>query len=144
MLPFRSFAAVATLVMSTLSSAAELQPGQVWAYKTRPGEEGSTLTVLKVEKYPKLGSVVHVRVDGVHVNNPVKGNVVTAVPHLPFKEAPLKYSLTRLLSQAPAVPDFQAGYDAWKKAYAAGQAGAFGTSVSATLDGMLDGDWEEK
>ena len=29
----------------------KFQAGQVWKYDTRPGEDSSTLTILKVEKY---------------------------------------------------------------------------------------------
>ena len=33
-------------------------PGQVWAYHTRPGEEGSTLTVLRVERIVPVDQVI--------------------------------------------------------------------------------------
>ena len=32
------------------------QPGQVWQYNTRPGEESSRITIAKVEAHPKLGA----------------------------------------------------------------------------------------
>ncbi|MHC8410218.1 hypothetical protein ACYZTR_08620 [Pseudomonas sp. Hz4] len=60
----------ALLLCSALWSAAafsaskELQAGDIWAYKNRPGEDASTLTILKIENYPKLGKVVYIRVDG--------------------------------------------------------------------------------
>jgi len=132
------------LVLPFLANAAELQPGQVWSYKTRAGEAASTITVLKVERYKDLGPVVHVRIDGIHMKNPLKGNVVTDIPHLPFKAQAVQQSITKLLRQLPSVPEFQEGYDTWKKAYVAGQAGAFETSVSATLDAMLGAEWHEK
>lgn len=136
--------AAAWLGACTLAAAAELRPGQVWAYKTRPGEAGSTLTILKVEQYNDLGSVVHIRVDGIQMRNPIKGNVVTDIPHLPFKASAVQASITTLLSQSPTLPAFEEGYDTWKKAYLARQAGAFDTPVSATLDAMLGARWEEK
>jgi len=34
--------------------------GQVWKYKTRPNEEQSTLTILRIESLPKLGVIVHI------------------------------------------------------------------------------------
>ncbi|GAA0751352.1 hypothetical protein LRH25_14540 [Ideonella azotifigens] len=127
-----------------LSNAADLQAGQVWTYKTRAGEASSTLTVLKVEQYNDLGRVVHIRVDGIHMTNPVKGNVVTDIPHLPFKDLALQGSVVKQLRKLSSLPDFQEGYDTWKKAYLAGQAGAFETPVSTTLDAMLGAKWEEK
>ncbi|MGM9485433.1 hypothetical protein ACS5PN_29870 [Roseateles sp. NT4] len=136
--------ALALLFSCSLAAAAELRPGQVWAYKTRAGEAGSTLTILKVENYKDLGAVVHIRVDGIRMRNPVKANAITDIPHLPFKEVALQSSITRQLSQSTAIPAFQEGYDIWKQAYLAGQAGAFDTSVSATLNAMLGADWNEK
>lgn len=78
------------------------------------------------------------------MRNPVKGNVVTDIPHLPFKERAIQQSVTKLVRQLPLPPEFQEGYDTWKKAYVAGQAGAFETGVNATLDAMLGARWEEK
>jgi len=132
------------LAMPFLTHAAELRPGQVWSYKTRPGEAASTLTVLKIEQYKDLGQVVHLRVDRIQIQNPLKGNVVTDIPHLPFKELAVRQSITKLVHQVPSVPEFQEGYDTWKKAYLQGQAGAFETTVSATLDAMLGAKWEVK
>ena len=132
------------LFIPLFAFAAELQPGQVWSYKTRAGEAASTLTVLKIEQYKDLGRVIHIRVDGIQMKNPLKGNVVTDVPHLPFKERAVQQSVTKFVRQLPSLPEFQEGYDTWKKAYVAGQAGAFETSVSATLDAMLGATWEEK
>lgn len=132
------------LVMPLLANAADLQQGQVWSYKTRPGDSSSTLTVLKIEQYKDLGRVVHIRVDRIEITNPLKGNVVTDIPHLPFKESAVQKSVTKLIHQSPSVPEFQEGYDTWKAAYLQGRAGAFETTVSATLDAMLGAKWEEK
>ncbi|KAF0814898.1 hypothetical protein IGB42_00954 [Andreprevotia sp. IGB-42] len=140
----RSLVIIALLAICNLAGATELAPGQTGAYQTRPGEADSTLTILKVEKYNDLGPVVHIRVDKIRMKNPVKGNVVTNIPHLPFKEAAIRSSITRLLSRATSVPAFQEGYDTWKTAYLAGKAGAFNIPVSATLDGMLGAKWTEK
>lgn len=47
-----------------------VQAGQVWTYRTRPGEEQSRLQVLVAGTDPTFGEVVHVRVDDVQVANP--------------------------------------------------------------------------
>jgi hypothetical protein len=140
----RRIVVAALLFVCGVGRGADLQPGQTWSYKTRPGEPDSTLTVLKVEKYNDLGAVVHIRVDGIKMKNPIKGNVITDIPHLPFKEAAVQESITKQISKSSAIPPFQDGYDTWKKAYLAGQAGAFATSVGATLDAMLGASWEVK
>jgi hypothetical protein len=137
------FAAIA-ITVSTTAASAELSPGQVWSYHTRPGETASTVTVLKIETYRDLGRVVHIRIDGVNIKNPIKGNAITDIPHLPFKEAAVQKSITKLIRQAPAVPEFEDGYHTWREAYIAGKAGAFDIPVSATLDALLGANWEER
>ena len=124
--------------------AATLRAGQVWAYHTRPGEESSTLTILKIEDYQDLGKVVHIRVDGINITNPTKANTVSELPHLPFKEAALQKSITQLLRQVKPVPDFKRGYDYWKKAYLEHHASAFNVGVASMLDGMYKAEWVEE
>ncbi|AKZ64662.1 hypothetical protein F506_20175 [Herbaspirillum hiltneri N3] len=138
-----------TLVLLTLSSlafanASNLQEGQVWAYKTRPGESESTVTVLKIEQYKDLGQVIHVRIDGIRMRNPIKGNIVTDIPHLPFRSAAVQRSVTKLIRKSSTVPDFKEGYDTWRQAYDVGKAGAFETDVAATLNSLLGASWELK
>lgn len=130
--------------MPFVANAVELQQGQVWSYKTRPGEATSTLTVLKIEQYKDLGRVVHIRVDQIQMINPLKGNVVTDIPHLPFKELAVQKSITKFVRQAASLPEYKEGYETWKAAYLQGQAGAFDRPVNATLDAMLGAKWEEK
>ena len=43
-------------------------PGQVWTYKTRPGEEASRIIVCRVETDPKLGEIVHIHVNGLQIS----------------------------------------------------------------------------
>src|ERR1700730_2019737 len=44
-------------------------PGQVWKYKNRSHEDASTLTILKVESLPTTGTIVHIRIDKVRIDN---------------------------------------------------------------------------
>lgn len=140
----RHLISIIALTMTFTLNAMELLPGQVWKYKTRQGEQASTLTILKVESYKDLGSVVHIRVDSIRMINPLKGNVVTDIPHLPFKEDAVQKSVTEMVRISSAIPKFQEGYDTWKSAYLTGKAGAFDTTVSATLTAMLEAQWEVK
>lgn len=140
----RQFIILLLFAMSSIASAADFQEGQVWKYRSRIGESDSTITILKIENYKDLGRVVHLRVDKIQIRNPLKGNMITDIPHLPFKEDAVTQSVTKLVRRPNAVPDFKEGYDTWKQAYLAGQAGAFDTTVSETLDAMLGAKWEEK
>lgn len=89
------------------------RPGQVWAYRARPGEATSTLTVLRVEQLQKIGTIVHIRLDGLQVHNP-RGDLVTTMPHMPFTRDALLVSTTKLLSTGLPVP-LPEGYDYWRE-----------------------------
>jgi len=91
--------------------------GERWNYRARPGEETSTLTVLKIESLPKSGVVVHVSVDGLHLKSPKAPTGMTDnIGHLPFAEAALDRSVTTLAAVSVALPDYEAGYDEWRRA----------------------------
>jgi len=118
--------------------------GQVWEYKNRFLEGKSTLTILKIEKYSDLGDVIHVRIDDINMINPLKGNEINEIPHLPFKKVGIDSSVTKLIRIKKEIPDYLEGYNTWKEAYDAGKAGAFETSVKDTLRAMLGAEWVEK
>lgn len=134
----------ADYAMANEDEPVDFRVGQIWAYDTRPGEVDSTLTILKIERYRDLGPVIHVRVDGIHMVNPLKGNIVTDIPHIPFKQVAIRRSVTRLLRTSSGVHNFHDGYAIWKKAYLAGEAGAFDIPVRNALDAMLGGSWQEE
>lgn len=90
-------------------------PGQVWHYKTRKGEDESTITVLKVDRLPGTGTVIHVRISGIHLANCAGGPEPNAIEHSPFTRAALDRSVTRLERTDKEIPDFQIGYDDWLK-----------------------------
>lgn len=121
----------------------EFKPGQVWSYKTRPGEEGSVLTVVKVDSTPKLGNIVSVYVEGVTVPNPVHPDKPNHdITHMPFTEKALKDSVTRLIRTDASLPGYEEGYEEWKSAFEAGQGGVFTESVSKAV-GFLEKTLED-
>jgi hypothetical protein len=87
--------------------------GQVWTYKTRNGESSSTLTILRIESLPRVGVIVHVRVDDVHFKNCTGGPSPTTIQHSPFAKAAIDKSVTGLLRTTQDVPDFESGYRDW-------------------------------
>jgi hypothetical protein len=114
-----------------LAKAAEYSESQVWSYKTRPGEEKSTVLINKVESHEKLGKIFHISVDGVKVKNPhIAGGISTELPHFPVSEETLNKSLTKLNGKRSVNPDYLEGYKTWKAAFDAGEAGIFTISVS--------------
>lgn len=89
------------------------KPGQVWSYKTRPGEQESTLTILRVESTPKLGTIVHVQIQKWRLEN-CKGNTGdSTMDHAPFSKAAIDKSVVKLLRTEKDIPDFEEGYKDW-------------------------------
>jgi len=127
-------------VMSVLSflgiaNAADYSEGQVWAYKTRAGEDKSTILINKVEVHEKLGKIFHISVEGVRVRNPLaQGGVSAELPHFPVSEETLKKSVTKLIGKKDPNPSFVEGYKTWKTEFDAGKAGIFTISVAEIVN----------
>lgn len=113
LLPFTISVAQSSCVQPQLVTDPKFVPGQVWAYKTRPGEESSTLTILRVEKTPKLGTIVHLRIDRVHFSNCTGGPSPEVIEHAPFTRAALEASVTMKVNSVFQVPAYDAGYQDW-------------------------------
>ena len=112
------------------------QPGQVWTYDHRESEDASHLVILQIDKDPKLGTIVHVSIDGVSLRNPqVTGGVTHQIGHLPFSKDAKDRSVRDLVSSRP-LPDFQEGYSAWREAYENSQGGIFTITVGEAVESM--------
>ena len=111
------------------------EPGQVWTYRTRPGEEGSRLTVVKVEAHDKLGAIVHIRVDAVAQKNPhAPGGVSRVIHHMPFTADAIDRSVVELVESGVPVPaSFGEGYRLWKEAFDAGKGGVWTITVAESI-----------
>jgi hypothetical protein len=107
----------------------------VWTYRTRPGEEGSRLTVVKVEAHDKLGAIVHFRVDAVAQKNPnAPGGVSRVIHHMPFAADAIDRSVVELVeSSAPVPASFEEGYRLWKEAFDAGKGGVWTITVAEAI-----------
>lgn len=120
-----------------LANAREFSEGQVWSYKTRNGEQGSKLLINKVEADPKLGSVYHISLSGVHVQNPsAPSGINTELPHFPVSKQTLEQSCIKLLGRSEPNPQYLDGYSAWKSAFDQGRAGIFTISVAEIVDAV--------
>ena len=113
------------------------QVGQVWAYKTRQYETGSTITILKTEMEDQQGNIIHIQVRGVRMKNPHhKLGITSLISHLPCSEEAIYESVTHVLQQESILPDFDEGYQEWRKAFDAGQAGIWGIPIAKMIDAM--------
>ena len=82
------------------------KPGQVWSYQTRPGEDASTLTVLRVEEAPEKKRIVHIRVDRIQLKNCAGGPGPDTAGHMPFAREALDASVIKVLRTGD-VPDYK-------------------------------------
>jgi hypothetical protein len=108
--------------------------GQTWKYQTRPGEEGSTLTVVKVESSPKTGVIVHISLRGLRVKSPGAPTGITReASHVPMDEQALQRSVTELVGTQRPLPSYEEGYRAWRSA----KGGAFTVPVADVI-GLME------
>ncbi|MES2516427.1 MAG: hypothetical protein V4580_19905 [Bacteroidota bacterium] len=111
--------------------------GQVWKYKNRIGEDNSKVTILKIEKYDKGDTIMHIRVDGVNFGNSNSVDSATQViSHLPFSQKSIELSLTELIDSIKNVPDFSEGYKQWRQGFDAGKAGYWTVELKEAIEGM--------
>jgi hypothetical protein len=114
------------------TTESKYKAGQVWSYKTRPGEEKSTFIVVKVENHAKLGSVVHIALRGLKLKRP-DGDFIEAANHLPFAEEAISKSALKLLKEKEELPDYEEGYRLWREAFDAGKAGVYKITIAEAV-----------
>ena len=120
-------------------------PGQVWSYKTRPGEEASRLYVCEVEHYEKYGVIVHIYVEGLKIQNPhgttAEERLIPVVGHMPFLERALDESVLTLEKEGVEIPPYHRGYARWRKDFLAGKVpgGANASPVAENLAAFAKG-----
>ncbi len=125
------------------SVSVQFTPGQVWRYKTRPNEEASRVIIGKVEKAPKVGIIVHVKLVGLRLKNPTATDgVSTEMGHAPMSEAAMAKSVIAITNDVPDLEGFSHGYDTWLASYQEGTGGIFTIKLSevvASVEQVLNG-----
>ena len=139
------FAVVSSLMLPCAAAAsgstlkevkdAKYKPGQVWSYHTRVENEGSTLTILRIDETAEKKRVVHVSVDHIHIKNCSGGPEPDKVIHMPFATEALDNSVTKLL-RTEEVPDYKEGYERWRRAWDAGKAEFSTTTVMEAVEAI--------
>ncbi len=111
--------------------------GQVWAYHTRLHETDSTLTVVKTEMDDTLGSIIHIHIQGLRIGNPHdKLGLTSVATHLPCSEEAIDQSVIEVLKASTLLPEYEEGYQQWREAFDAGNAGIWGIPVAKMVDAM--------
>lgn len=124
---------VAMISLVNLGAAPSFEEGQIWAYKTRAGEEDSTILINKIEDDPKLGHIYHISIFKVQL----KRSAVTftnELPHLPVSQKTLELSVTKLAGRSDPNPMYLPGYRMWRQAFDAGHAGIYTSAIAEILD----------
>ena len=136
---------ISVLIAATLSGEAQdkkiaektgsiYSVGQKWAYETREGEKDSYLIILKIDQDAKLGNIIHIALRGLKIKNRRGPEGVSEnVDHMPFSEAALKNSGLKLLEEKTELPDFDEGYQIWRKDFDAGRAGVYSITVAEAV-----------
>jgi hypothetical protein len=113
---------------------------QVWSYKSRSGEEASTVLINKVEFSPKAGQIFHISVRGLRMRDRVApSGMTTELPHLPVSVDTLKASCTKLVGESEPHPNYRDGYAHWRRAFDQGQAGIWTAPVAEIVQALEDG-----
>lgn len=112
----------------------EFEPGQVWTYDARPGEESSRVVICRVDHDARLGEIVHIHVRGLRVSNQrAPGGVSHEIGHLPYDAAALRSSLASLEATEADLPRYEEGHEEWRQAFDAGKAGVWTIPVREAI-----------
>ena len=119
------------------TSPKEFKIGQVWKYNTRPEEDDSTLTILKIENYEQGDVIIHIRVDRINLYNPnVASGPWNFIGHLPFSNDALAKSVTTFERNNVILPDFSEGYNQWKQAWDNSKAGYWKIELKHAIEAI--------
>ena len=116
------------------TTSEHFEVGQVWAYRTRPGEEESRVIVGRIEELREDTIVVHVQLVGVRLRNPAAPTgYASVIGHAPIDEAALRGSVTTLTDEKIEPDGLDEGYRIWLEGYREGQAGVFTIPLSEVV-----------
>ena len=120
--------------MTTPYGQADFQAGQRWTYRTRPGEDTSTVLILRRDDEP-TGTVLHIALDGLRLGNPhLPGGVQPQLAHAPVTAEALRASVLELIQTGALLPTDDSGYRQWREAADRGEAGVFTLPLAEILD----------
>jgi hypothetical protein len=127
----------ASNALKTDTVKSKYKVGQVWKFKSRPIEPNAKLTIIKIESQGKLGNIIHIHVDSVKIKTSTKPvKYAHVVSHMPFSEAAIDSSVTKMIGEVTELPDFREGYDEWHKSFKEGKAGVFSIPVGKSVEYM--------
>jgi hypothetical protein len=125
-----------SLFMTPTASFSSFSVGQVWEYKTRDQDVGSTLTVVQLDTLNGY-EIIHISIEGLRIKSPhIPSGYSENVSHLPIAPEALKSSVTQLKSQTHELPEYKEGYQMWRDAFDSSEAGFFTITVAECVNYM--------
>lgn len=119
--------------------AASFDVGQLWSYRTRPGEEDSRVYIARVDRDFGSKAIYHLYIDGLKLKNPMlEGGVQDHLVHVPVSKEALEASVISLIQSDVTPPDISEGYVIWREAFLNGQAGVFTISLQQIVQYIED------
>jgi hypothetical protein len=105
--------------------------GQVWRYKTRPGEESSRAIVGRVETDEEGQVIVHVKLTALRLVTPhAPDGYYPSLSHVPVAEEAFAQSITAPTSEIPDLAEFEDGYQMWAEDHG----GVFTVSLARIIE----------
>ncbi|MEO6463208.1 MAG: hypothetical protein ABIP29_09045 [Candidatus Eisenbacteria bacterium] len=112
-------------------NASRFAAGQVWRYRTRPGEEGSRAIVGRVETDDEGEVIVHVKLTHLRMVTPhAPEGYYPSLSHIPVAEESFADSITAPLAESPDLAEFEDGYRMWIE----NQGGVFTISLAEIVE----------
>ena len=116
------------------TSASPYAVGQLWRCQGRSDGERPVLLINRIDEHPLGGQILHVSIREAQIRHPaVSGGVLTTMPHVPVIGQVLERSGAELVGQDTPDPAYIEGYQQWKQAFDAGNAGSYGIAVAEIL-----------
>ena len=103
--------------------------GQVWEYRTRPGDEGSLLRIGRIEPLSGVDGdrIYHISIAGVRL---APEGAPTILEHLPVAKETLDASVTRRTDRTADFGDMDEGIAEWRRA----RGGVFNIPVADLIE----------
>lgn len=112
------------------------EPGQLWKYKTRSGEEDSELLILHVEsfQFPQQVDIIHIAINNLKIINPNEPSGFSEqIEFLPFSKKSIDNSVTELVEDNVWIHPYEEGYFEWKRAFMNESGGIFDMTVKTAI-----------
>ncbi|WP_340117755.1 hypothetical protein [Pelagibius sp. 7325] len=131
--------AVVLLLSAFPALAADYQAGQIWSYRTRPGEEASRLYIVRIDRELSTRPIFHIYLDGLALKNALmEGGVQKTLPYAAVSQETLDASVVELLASDAPMPNIGEGYSEWRLAFGRGQTGVFTLPVKDVVQYIED------